>query len=208
MLAIPYNNLYSQEEINTKADMVKRLKKSAHFVAFRACREKDTSICDSADSPKDCWSYVRSFTFIEDLAEGRCDNINSYYSSFIDVCNALKTGNCSSLSSYKNPFCQGILNSNKNLIVKAFSNPGFPNYIEQKQDHAVDILRIYSGFKYQNEGACNKFNITISNSLVDTATCDMLFGKQSFERKIDDIAKDLMYVLQAKDTGKKVAVKW
>lgn len=202
MLLIPFSNLYSQEEIKTKEEMIKKIEKGAHLVAFRAFKQNDTAICDSSDNSNKCWSYVKSFVFVKALAEGKCDNINPVYSSFTDVCNALKTKNCSSLSGYKNSFCQGLLNNDGKLLVKAFSDTEFPSYIEERNARANNLLRDYSGFKNKTYSGCNKLSAT-SGSLVDMATCDMLFGSQSFEKKLDIIAQDLLYVLKAKETGKK-----
>lgn len=200
---IPFANLYSQEEIKTKEEMIEKLEKGAHLVAFRAFKQNNTAVCDTSDNSEECWDYVKYFVFIKALAEGQCDKINSTYSPFIDVCNALKTGRCSSLSGYKNSFCQGLLNADEKLIIAAFNDVDFPICITKRRDEkARDLLRDYSGFKVKSYSSCNKFSAA-NDSLVDMATCDMLFGKQSFEKNLDAVARDLLFVLKAKESGKK-----
>ena len=101
------------------------------------------------------------------------------------------------MAGYKKSLCEAFLKNDPNYLMRAFSDPQFPEYVKNREERAKFMLTLYSGFKDRGEGACGRF--TFSN-LLWQASCNMLFGNRSFENKLDEIAQDIMFAVKSKES--------
>ena len=177
------------------SEVKSQLIKSPLWVAIKAYKESDTRICDSSSSPQDCWEYVSTIVFTKKLVNGNCNSLPSQFVQFADLCNALRRSECSSLEGYKKLMCQGILSKDIEALAKAFSDPEFPQFIENKNIGAKMFMNLYYGFKYKNASGCSEYD---SDNLLAPASCNMLFGDGNFESRLYSISQDIAYAAAAK----------
>lgn len=176
-----------------------RLIQERRWLAYKAFKQGNSSICDSAVSPEDCWTIARSFAFIKALTTGDCSNVSSESSNNLeDFCKAVYRQDCSSLSGYKKTMCEALQTRNTQLMIEAYSDLQFPAYKHDKKSDAEFFINIYYGFKNKGERDCDKFTTT---NLLAKASCNMIFGNQGFEKKLDGISQDIIYTLDAKESG-------
>jgi hypothetical protein len=182
----------SQKEIRAK------LENASGWVAYKAFRQRNTSLCESSSSNQDCWEVVNQLVFLRSLAKGNCTNLPSQYAGYQDACVALNQQRCSSLPGYKKSLCEAILSGNVSAMERVYSDPEFPEFVNRKKEAAEKVINIYYGFKNKSEADCGHFT---SDNLLLSASCNMLFGNQGFTNKLDAISQDIYYALQAKESN-------
>lgn len=195
-------SLFCQEPEKSKVTEIKsRLKSTPRWVAYKAFTQADISICESAKGQtaiQDCLEIVNVFTAIKLTAEGKCNSLPYSHREFTDVCQAVNQANCFSLSGYRRTMCEALLGKDVNRLIKAFSDPQYPEYVTNKKDDAEELINIYYGFKNNSESACDRFT---TKNLLMKASCNMLFGNQNFEKNLDEISQDIIYAINAKKSG-------
>ena len=197
IVMISFNNLFSQGDDELKQKVKNKVEKAPRWIAYKAYRQNNTSVCDSADPPKDCWLIARSFIFMKALTTGDCSNIPAESSDLKDFCNAVYRQDCPSLSGYKRTMCEALKTRNTQLTMEDYSDLQFPVYKEESKDDAEFFINIYYGFKNKSESACNKFT---TQNLLRGASCNMLFGDQRFQEELRSISQDIFYAVKSKES--------
>lgn len=199
------NSLYAASlDLDKEIKQIKEnLIQQPRWLAFKAAKKRDISICDSAEnenSRKVCFEIAQFLRAVEVLANSPCDKLPYSQKEYADLCEALKKNNCSSLSSgYKRSVCDGLLTKDVKKIKAAFSDIDAPNYVFDRDNRAENMLNLYNGFKNKSERACSKFT---SSNLLMRSSCNMLFGDQKFEEQLDAISQDLAYAQKYKECDK------
>ena len=178
--------------------IVEDLNNAPRFVAYRAFVNNDTSLCNVLDknSSEDCWRSVRAYKIKKAISEGNCNNIPNDASDEKELCRAINGGGgCTSFSGYKQMICQGLVDNNLGLVVRAFTDSDFPEYVRNPTRYAKDFLAFYHGFKDKSESACLA---TVDPDLRTKAACNMLFGSHNFEKNFQDISRDVLSAVKAK----------
>jgi hypothetical protein len=191
----------SEHKNALKKDILNRLKKSNLLVAYKAFRSGNLGLCDSASLGRQCWQMANSFVFYKVLAQGNCNALPPANQSYADVCSALKNSSCASLAGWKKLACQAIDKENAAMLKKAYSAPDFPEYMQNKDSMAQFGINLYAGFKTNSEAACNKFSKNVS--LLRRASCNMIFGNQSFLNSLEGISEDIAEAVIAKEQRNK-----
>jgi hypothetical protein len=194
-----YSNLFSQDAPDLMKKIKKGLETAPRWLAYKAFIQGDTGICDSAsgdtNSPQVCWSLLKSLVFVQSLANGNCNSLPPQYRDFGDLCYALSDTKCNNITGYKKTMCEALRSRNTNLMVAAMSDTQYPFYVKNKVDAAEFSMNLYYGFKNRSETSCNKFT---SSNLLRMASCNMLFGNQSFEKRLDSLTQDIYYAIESK----------
>jgi hypothetical protein len=204
---VPYTPAKPSKHYNV-SELKAILMRHSIWLAYKAFRNRDVSICDSAkieggpsNAPEICFDRVQHFMFLKALASGDCNNIPPSRQNSKELCEAIKNQSCGdSLPAYQKKICEGLLANDKMSVVQAYSEPSFPGYVagSERQAKVETFVNLYNGFKNNSESACNKF--TIPNLLIK-ASCNMLFGNHNFEKRLDGISQDIIYTLDAKESG-------
>lgn len=200
VMFVIFDNLSAQDKVQDKdAELMQkiesRVEKTSNWMAYKAFRQGDTSICSSAEIPEGCWLTVRSFVFIKALTTGDCSNIPDESAILKDLCNAVYRGDCSLVSGYKKTMCEALKSRNLAQMTEAYSDLQFPTFSRDRKRDAEFFMNLYYGFKNNSEQACDNFT---THDLLKRASCNMLFGNSSFERQLNGIIKDIFYAAKSK----------
>ena len=99
------------EDLLLKKDISRRIKNASFWLAYKAFRNNDASICFSAvgyNGENDCLDRVDVFEALKILANGDCSNLPNSHANSVDACQAIKAKNCAALSGFKRKQCMGL----------------------------------------------------------------------------------------------------
>ncbi|MEK6646223.1 MAG: hypothetical protein AABY84_06090 [Candidatus Firestonebacteria bacterium] len=185
-----------ETEINALKKSIKGFGYLSEFVAYKAVRENDLSICTQGGD-QDCKEVAKECVRIRTFAEGSCDKLKD--EKWRNICVQLKENNCSVFSDWKKDMCEGFLKEDITLIEKAYIS-----LYGKKEKVNIDIARrlmaIFMGYKYYNsQTACEKFDSQIP--LPGKLLCNVIFGTQDVDEILDRIARDVAVFTLAKQYG-------
>jgi len=183
-------------QLLSESDIRKKLNSNINVVAFKAFRKNDTGICSECGDEwgQACWSTVKHLAIMRDMAKGNCDGIPVQYGEYKEVCNGLRSG-CANLAGDKRKMCNALKSGDTNLLREAFSDPNFPEHVENIPETAVFYVNIYNGFQKGSKSACEKFN---TNNIVSKISCDAIFGTGDISAEVNSMTRDLLIFDKAK----------
>lgn len=186
-----------QEKFNDlllKKSIVDRVQKAPRFVAYRAFRQNDTSLCLASSDPTLCAANLKVLKMLKRMASGTCDDI---LVSPLDteLCRAVVQNNCTNLNGYKKMICVAMLTDDKKLMLKAVQDQDFPDVVLAPAENVEYFFNLYRGFKQRSAAACYKFN---SRNLLNRASCNMLWGDASVASRVNEIIQDIFYAAKSK----------
>jgi hypothetical protein len=133
---------------------------------------------------------VPTLLAIRYTGEGRCKDIKD--PALQQLCNAVNSNNCSSLSGDKRNFCQSFVAEDAKALAESAGSLeiakslGFP----VRAQEAALMLGIYNGFKHYSGMACEKYINQQRLPLSKKVACKIIFSSNP-DKDIDDLSTDL-----------------
>jgi len=187
---IPQNQL-KERELERRIELeMESIRNSGYFTSIQkslALRKEDLSLCESDE---ECKEDVQNLLPVRYFAEGRCEEIKNSLER--ELCYALKSNNCNSLSGWKKDFCKGIVTKDVDLLSKVSRSPDLIKEIgiSMTKEDILEMLGIYYGFKYYSPVSCETGFGGRKDLLEKKMICQIIFSSDS-EEAVEKILRDL-----------------
>ncbi|MBL7197979.1 MAG: hypothetical protein ISS47_07755 [Candidatus Omnitrophica bacterium] len=165
------------------------------FVAYKAVRLNDLSICEKSGEIHWCKDCAKRLLMSRRIGEERCGEINN--EAFKEICVALQKRDCPSLSGWKKRMCDGFLTQDLNLVKEAIYSSGYERNMEPGDraslEDAHEIMACFLGFKAHNQEACEEIAKKGVLGFPERFLCEIIFSQDDVDEILDRFGYDYSY---------------